>query len=170
MNPSAKTGQRCAFVKYPSPDMCQAAIDGLVNYRVLPGDERPILVRFADSQGKQAPPAPVPGSWQSPPAGGAVRGMAPPGSEPKLFVGNLPASTTEADLQLLFANYGQVEDVHLMNPSAKTGQRCAFVRFTTTDFAQAAIDGLVNYSVVPGETPILVRFADSQTQKRPRTF
>jgi len=173
MNPSAKTGQRCAFVKYPGVENCQAAIDGLVNYRVMPGDEKPILVRFADSQGKGAAAAApaIPGSWQPPPAGGAVRSAAPPaGVEPKLFVGNLPASTTEADLQLLFATYGQVEDVHLMNPSAKTGQRCAFVRYSSTDACQSAIDGLVNYSVAPGESPVLVRFADSQTQKRPRMF
>ena len=31
----------------------QTAIDGLLNYKVMPGDEKPILVRMADNSGQK---------------------------------------------------------------------------------------------------------------------
>jgi len=169
MNPSVKTGQRCAFVRYSSPQECQAAIDGLVNYRVHPSDEKPILVRFADNSGS-TPLGGTPVAQFSPPpraAAGVVNSAVPPGAEPKLFIGNLPASTSEADLRMIFTTYGTVEDVHLMAPSAKTGQRCSFIRYGTTEDCQKAIEGLATYCVEG--SPILVRFADSG-QKRARMF
>jgi CUG-BP- and ETR3-like factor len=172
MNPSAKTGQRCAFIRYSSTQECQAAIDGLVNYRVHPSDEKPILVRFADNSGAAplgGPPTGLGGAIPPPPPRPAGTSAAPVGAEPKLFVGNLPASTSEADLRMIFQTYGNVEDVHLMHPSAKTGQRCAFVRYGTPDECQAAIDGLASYQIMPGNN-ILVRFADSGGQKRMRMF
>jgi len=166
MKPSAKTGQRCAFVCYGSAQECQAAIDGLANYRVTPSDERPILVRFANST--SGPPTPKPAAFAPPPqaAAGVVNSAVPPGAEPKLFIGNLPGSTSEADLRMIFNTYGAVEDVHLMVPSAQTGQRCAFIRYPTTEECQKAIEGLANY-MVEG-SPILVRFANSPGQKRAR--
>lgn len=49
------------------------------------------------------------------------------GIETKLFVGGLPYETNEDVVRALFAPYGNILDVHVMNPSSTTNQRCAFV-------------------------------------------
>lgn len=61
----------------------------------------------------------------------------------KLYVGNLPYETTEADLQAHFAQAGAVESVSVMRDRA-TGQPrgFAFVQMTNDTEAQAAIEQL----------------------------
>lgn len=58
----------------------------------------------------------------------------------KLYVGNLPYDTTEADLQALFAGAGEVATVNIMRDRA-TGQArgFAFVEMSDADGAQRAI-------------------------------
>ena len=61
----------------------------------------------------------------------------------KLFVGNLPYDTGEADLQELFAKAGSVESVTVMRDQATGRARgFAFVEMTTDDEAQKAITEL----------------------------
>jgi RNA recognition motif-containing protein len=58
----------------------------------------------------------------------------------KLYVGNLPFSTSEQDLQELFASSGQVESVNVMRDMATGRARgFAFVEMGTDADAQAAI-------------------------------
>jgi RNA recognition motif-containing protein len=61
----------------------------------------------------------------------------------KLYVGNLPYTTNEQDLQTLFAGAGTVDTVNLMRDMA-TGQArgFAFVEMATDDEAQKAISML----------------------------
>ena len=61
----------------------------------------------------------------------------------KLYVGNLPYTTSEQDLQTLFAGAGTVDTVNLMRDMA-TGQArgFAFVEMATDDEAQKAISML----------------------------
>jgi len=61
----------------------------------------------------------------------------------KLYVGNLPYETTEADLQALFASSGEVSTVNLVRDRA-TGQArgFAFVEMGNTEGAQRAISEL----------------------------
>jgi len=61
----------------------------------------------------------------------------------KLYVGNLPYETTEADLQTLFGNAGQVNTVNIVRDRA-TGQArgFAFVEMTDSEGAQRAISEL----------------------------
>jgi RNA recognition motif-containing protein len=58
----------------------------------------------------------------------------------KLYVGNLPYETTEADLQTLFEAAGQVSSVNIMRDRA-TGQArgFAFVEMKDAEGAQRAI-------------------------------
>eukprot|EP00913_Durusdinium_trenchii_P023973 g22514.t1 len=49
----------------------------------------------------------------------------------KLFVGSLPADCTSEELHAVFSTYGVVTHVHVMNPHPRSGQRCAFVFYTT---------------------------------------
>ena len=61
----------------------------------------------------------------------------------KLYVGNLPYQTTEADLQTLFESVGQVATVTVMRDRA-TGQArgFAFVEMSDSEGAQRAIKEL----------------------------
>jgi len=61
----------------------------------------------------------------------------------KLYVGNLPYQTTEADLQTLFEGSGQVASINVVRDRA-TGQArgFAFVEMSDTEGAQKAIKDL----------------------------
>ena len=65
----------------------------------------------------------------------------------KLYVGNLPYETTEADLQSLFESAGQVSTVNLIRDRA-TGRAKGFacVEMSDTEGAQRAINELDKHS------------------------
>jgi RNA recognition motif-containing protein len=66
----------------------------------------------------------------------------------KLYVGNLPYETGEADLQELFARAGTVESVKVMRDMATGRARgFAFVEMSTDAEAQRAITELNNYQL-----------------------
>jgi RNA recognition motif-containing protein len=66
----------------------------------------------------------------------------------KLYVGNLPYETGEADLQDLFAAYGQVESVRVMRDMATGRARgFAFVEMSTDEEAQKAASALNEYQL-----------------------
>jgi len=64
----------------------------------------------------------------------------------KLYVGNLPYQTTEADLQALFEGTGQVATINLVRDRA-TGQArgFAFVEMSDSEGARKAISELDKY-------------------------
>ena len=65
----------------------------------------------------------------------------------KLYVGNLPFTAGEAELQELFAQAGAVDTVKIMRDMATGRARgFAFVEMATDDEAQKAIDKFHNYS------------------------
>jgi len=64
----------------------------------------------------------------------------------KLYVGNLPFSAGEAELQELFSQAGAVDSVKVMRDMATGRARgFAFVEMSTDGDAQAAIDKFHNY-------------------------
>src|SRR5256885_14330384 len=64
----------------------------------------------------------------------------------KLFVGNFPYETGEAELQELFARAGTVESVKVMRDMATGRARgFAFVEMASDDDAQKAIDKFHNF-------------------------
>ena len=84
----------------------------------------------------------------------------------KLFVGGLPTYVDRDDLISMFAPFGKVESVHLMNNNkSKSGQWCAFINFYSRGDAQLAIDTLGGKYVVDADLPaITVRFADKHEE------
>jgi RNA recognition motif-containing protein len=61
----------------------------------------------------------------------------------KLYVGNLPYQTDEAELQELFGQFGSVDSVNVVRDKATGRARgFAFVEMTTDAEAQAAAAGL----------------------------
>ena len=66
----------------------------------------------------------------------------------KLYVGNFPYETGEAELQELFTRAGNVESVKVMRDMATGRARgFAFVEMSTDDEAQKAITELNEYQV-----------------------
>ena len=97
---------------------------------------------------------------------GEGRGSTAPGNltgeETKLFVGGLPQDCTEAAIRVVFEPYGKVLNVHIMLPSERTGQRCAFVQYEMHACALSALELSNQYRMTPSGAPIVVRFADTQ--------
>ena len=68
-----------------------------------------------------------------------MNGQDPQENPNKLFVGNLPWSTTQDQLQELFAQYGEIVDIHLVTDRMSGRSRgIAFVEFATKEEAFTA--------------------------------
>ena len=66
----------------------------------------------------------------------------------RLYVGNLPYTTGEAELQELFSKAGTVESVRVMRDAATGRARgFAFVEMSTDDEAQKAINELHEFQL-----------------------
>jgi RNA recognition motif-containing protein len=66
----------------------------------------------------------------------------------KLYVGNLPYQTGEAELQELFGRSGTVESVRVMRDAATGRARgFAFVEMSTDEEAQQAITAMNDYQL-----------------------
>ena len=66
----------------------------------------------------------------------------------KLYVGNLPFSTTENDLRELFEQHGEVSSATLvMDRETGRPRGFGFVEFTNDDDARAAINALSGHSM-----------------------
>jgi RNA recognition motif-containing protein len=81
----------------------------------------------------------------------------------RIFVGNLPWSTTEDEWQRLFERYGLVDYVRIVPASMGSGARVGFVEMPETTEAQAAIAGL--QGTVLGAQQVTIREARPQQAK-----
>lgn len=73
---------------------------------------------------------------------------APQENPKKLFVGNLPFSTTEEDVVSLFSDYGTIVDAALIKDRMSGRSKgIAFVTFETEEEAKAAIEALNGHEV-----------------------
>jgi RNA recognition motif-containing protein len=87
----------------------------------------------------------------------------------KLFVGNLPSDSTEAELQDIFAQFGTVKEVHVMSSArSRHGHACAFVVFSPSADAEKAVGSLNGvYRMRKGDpTAISVSYARSDEVKK----
>uniref|UniRef100_A0A0D6QZ98 Flowering time control protein FCA n=1 Tax=Araucaria cunninghamii TaxID=56994 RepID=A0A0D6QZ98_ARACU len=89
------------------------------------------------------------------------------GNFAKLFVGSVPRTVTEDDIQPLFAEHGNVLEVALIKDK-RTGQQqgCCFIKYATIEEADRAIRALHNQRTLPGGLgPIQVRYADGERER-----
>ncbi|HEX6462156.1 MAG TPA: RNA-binding protein [Candidatus Saccharimonadales bacterium] len=87
----------------------------------------------------------------------------------KLFVGNLPFSTTDDDLQQMFASHGTVASAKVMtNRDTGNSRGFGFVEFESDDEANAAIEAL-NNSEIEGRK-IVVNEARPREERSRRDF
>jgi RNA recognition motif-containing protein len=72
-----------------------------------------------------------------------MNGQEPQENPNKLFVGNLPWSVTQDQLSEMFAQYGELVDVHLVTDRMSGRSRgIGFVEFASAEEAQAAIEAV----------------------------
>ncbi|MEO0075088.1 MAG: RNA-binding protein [candidate division WOR-3 bacterium] len=87
----------------------------------------------------------------------------------KLYVGNLPFSTTDSDLNTMFAKHGNVTSVNIITDKYTNRSRgFAFVEMESEEAAQKAIAEL-NNTEVDGRK-IVVNMARPQETRTERTF
>nr|XP_024003297.1 CUGBP Elav-like family member 3-B [Salvelinus alpinus] len=111
-----------------------------MNRRTLPGMNRPIQVKPADSEGR--------------------------GEDRKLFVGMLGKQQSEEDVRRLFETFGQIEECTVLRGPDGASKGCAFVKFSSHAEAQAAINSLHGGQTMPGaSSSLVVKFADTDKER-----
>ncbi|EFN54356.1 hypothetical protein CHLNCDRAFT_135626 [Chlorella variabilis] len=80
----------------------------------------------------------------------------------KLFVGQIPKTSVEADILAVFGPFGEVEQINILK-SKGVHAGCAFVQYSSWAACEAAIEALHDKTTMPGaEHPLVVKFADAK--------
>jgi RNA recognition motif-containing protein len=81
--------------------------------------------------------------------------------EPKLFVGQVPADTTEPAMRALFEPHGAIKALSVpRNGNTNQSRRFAMVTFEKWAAAERAVQATHQSKALGGDNPLVVRFAD----------
>uniref|UniRef100_A0A674CNI9 Cugbp, Elav-like family member 3a n=1 Tax=Salmo trutta TaxID=8032 RepID=A0A674CNI9_SALTR len=130
----------CAFLTYCERESALKAQNALHEQKTLPGMNRPIQVKPADSEGR--------------------------GEDRKLFVGMLGKQQSDADVRKMFEAFGSIEECTVLRGPDGTSKGCAFVKYQNNAEAAAAISTLHGSRTLPGaSSSLVVKFADSEKER-----
>ncbi|KAM9339934.1 CUGBP Elav-like family member 3 isoform 1-T1 [Symphorus nematophorus] len=130
----------CAFLTYCARESALKAQNALHEQKTLPGMNRPIQVKPADSESR--------------------------GEDRKLFVGMLGKQQTDSDVRKMFEPFGSIEECTVLRGPDGTSKGCAFVKYQSNAEAQAAINALHGSRTLPGaSSSLVVKFADSEKER-----
>ncbi|UKK00340.2 ribonucleoprotein [Theileria orientalis] len=147
--------KNCAFVKMTSICQADAAIRSLNNQHTVEPGLGAVQIRYATGESERL---------------GFTQMVGEPGVDSaKLFVGSLPRSFSEQDLQDLFKEYGDAVETFLMKDMNSGGNKgCGFVRMKYKEQALYAIRELDHKKMVKDSVrPIEVRFAQNKNAMPP---
>ena len=89
----------------------------------------------------------------------------------KLFVGALPYSVSEADLFPLFGQFGEILELHIQRDYVGRSTGCAWLRYSSVDECDAAIDSLHNnYYLGSMNRPMQLTYASDKTRARTGSY
>jgi RNA recognition motif-containing protein len=134
----------CAFLTYCTREAAEACQKALHEQITLPGMNRPLQVKPADNESNR-------------------------GEDRKLFVGMLSKQQTEEEVRDIFKAYGPIEECTILRGPDGNSKGCAFVKLSTTDAAQSAIQGLHGCRTMPGaSSSLVVKLADTEKERQIR--